>query len=186
MKIKMPVYVYYISMVVLLGGMLLFFANFKVKEPSQWTHRRDQVIGALHVAQAYLFDSGGKRIYHIESNLLNHQVSGASFSSGNVNLHYLTEGGKLLIQADEAEMYDEGRFVKLKGAVQIEHFTKEHSLRETVITEDVLINTKTQRAVTVAPAEVTKGKQIVNGEGLEINLITGKIKLLKNVRIRHA
>ena len=143
--------------------------------------------GELSGVQLAFFSPQGKRIYHLEADVLSYHGVEKTMQLQTMQLTYTTPDASLVILTSEnGQVLEEGVIVELQGDVHIRKPSTDETADETAETRNLTIDTRQEIANTQEHAKIYRGDKVISGDGMEINLNSGTIRLLSNVEATNA
>ena len=144
----------------------------------------DSSSGELLAVKTSVFSAQGDRLYHLESDRLDY-FSDQTFLKPLQVVYQSDDGKEIMLRSQSGRMLHGGDFVNLEGEVEIEYFSAAGNRIESAHTSDVGIDVKKQLAQTSAYAVIKRSDHTVSGDGLEVDIEKGTMRLLNNVKVNH-
>ena len=182
-RVRQHLFVYYYAaaFVATLGWILFFNIEFSAAAtPSGFPDTKQHVLsdGVFSV-----FDERGKPLYNIKVNNVNYLPDGEEFGFNATDIRYETDSGHLAIRSNT------GRFILHNEALVFDDKVRVRRMvggrmQEELNTSALTVMSKENIARSDEYAEIKRGGGVITGTGIEINLVNGNLKLLKNVRLK--
>lgn len=176
---------YFLSLLFIV--MLSAFANWllnaiehkTIRETTALRHEPDYFIEGL---KATVFNADGSLHYRLASQRLNHYPDDDSLQLAAPVLRIFTKKQPPWIMvAEEGMVYDNGRHIDLKGAVDIRQPGNDRT-RMQLLTRDLRIDTQRDYAETHASVKLTRGYHQTSAIGMRANLRLGRLEFLADTR----
>ena len=181
---------YYLITFILGTFMLWYISESRVPtvEIETGTSGTRAINGELNQVTSTLFSPQGKKLYLLKSDKLHYSGDRNEASSGRLHLVYTTSNDtRVILTSTSGKILNDGDIIELGGEVIIHHFSSDKKeIYESVNTQDLIINVATEKAQTDAHTVIKQNNQTLKGDGLEVDLYQGKMKLLRNVKVQNA
>ncbi len=179
--------VYLLSILTLTGLMMWQIMDERKETVTDHTAETRAIEGELSRVKSVFFTSDGKRLYFLESDRFNYFTDESRVDLGSLRLLYTATGGKtIMLASDSGKILDGGNTIELRGEVIIRRRLSDVEVDESANTRDIIIDTPAKMAETDAYTIIKRKNQVLAGDGLEVDLVQAKMKLLRNVKMRDA
>lgn len=179
---RLLAYYYAGALVVTLGCALALAFNFggaSVAEESSAS--ASHLLSGGHLS---VFDAQGKRLYEVRSDRVDHAGDSEYLNFNNTKMVYETERGRMRIHSGEGRFLPREELVMFDGEVHVKRMDDDGRVAEELVTRALTVRTRDNIAQGVERAEIRRDGRVIAGEGVEIDLENGKLKLLNNVRMQ--
>lgn len=140
--------------------------------------------GELSDVKLSFFSPQGRQLYYLESGTLSYFTEQKHTRVRPLQIVYTTpEGVTVTLNSDAGQTLEEGLVIELQGNVFVRKSESPDAPMQTAQTSYLTIDTRNQIATTDKPATLKLGDQTLNGTGMEIDLNSGKMRLLEDVRM---
>lgn len=129
-----------------------------------------------------VFDSQGRLRHVMEARQVDYLPDSNQFQFSATKIAFETARGRVLIASDTGRFLPEDTVFILDDEVLVQRMVGDR-VGEALTTSALTVLTEEKIAHSGAHAKIKQGARVLTGEGVEINLEDGKIRLLKNVRM---
>lgn len=140
--------------------------------------------GELSEVKLSFFSPQGRQLYYLESGTLSYFTEQKHMQVRPLQIVYATpEGVTVTLDSDAGQTLEEGLVIELQGNVFIRKSESSDAPMQTAETSYLTIDTQKQIATTDKPATLKLGDHVLSGTGMEVDLNSGKMRLLKDIRM---
>lgn len=130
-----------------------------------------------------VFDKRGRALYDIEVDRMHYTPNDERFGFETADVRYATDGGDVLIRSQTGYFRLRDEVLVFDDKVRVRRM-QDGRLQEEMRTSALTILAAEKVARSDEFAEIERGDSVITGTGVEINLESGKLKLLSNVRLK--
>lgn len=173
---------YYVSVLAataILFAIFYFGADrFGADNPAQIAGEQDM----LSNGELMVYDDVGSLLYRAHTQQATYSPLEEYIGFAGSRMTYHTDTGRLLIDSGRGRIFDQGATVVFTDKVRLKRMSSENSVVEDMITRNLTLDIEQRVVYGEDAAEINYGKHRVTGTGVRIDLSTGKIKLLKDIK----
>ena len=130
-----------------------------------------------------VFGEDGRRLYEIRTGRLDHEDGSDHLGFDESDMRYQTDGGMMLITSGEGRFFPGDEALVFDERVRVRRMS-EGRVAEELETQALTVVANEQRAHGDEYAVIRRRGSVISGDGVEIDLESGKLKLLNNVRMK--
>ena len=131
-----------------------------------------------------VYGAADKLLYRARIRQARYSPDEEHFSFTQLRMTYHTGTGKLLVNSGQGRVYDQGATIVFDDEVNLKRSSSDDKVMQEMTTRNLTLDVEQRAAHGKEAAAIRHGKHRIVGTGVRIDLNTGRIKLLEDVRTR--